>query len=66
VDRDEVLRKLISIRHHCFLRVDEEGSFRMAFRTLNRLYVEMRDGVALNTPIARPERSRRGAARRPE
>jgi len=45
--REQALAKLISARHHCFKRgvlgrhpLDD---FRQAFRTLNRLYVDLRD-----------------------
>jgi hypothetical protein len=54
--RGDVLTKLISIRHHCFLhgvlgtrsfdrKTDEpaQDDFRHAFRTLNRLYADLRD-----------------------
>jgi len=44
-DRDAVDR-LISVRHHCFLKGvvgrSPDGDFRMAFRDLNRLYVEVK------------------------
>jgi hypothetical protein len=77
--RDDVLTKLISIRHHCFLhgvlgkrsfdrKIDEpaEDDFRHAFRTLNRLYVYLRDhpegySDATNWPALR--RSSRAFAR---
>lgn len=51
----DVLAKLISIRHHCFMRgvlgrdadrIGGDDDFRQAFRTLNRLYVEVRNGSA--------------------
>ena len=46
--RDEALAKLISIRHHCFVRGvlgrSAQDDFRQAFRTLNRVYVCMREG----------------------
>ena len=45
--RDEALAKLISIRHHCFVRGvlgrSAQDDFRQAFRTLNRFYVCLRD-----------------------
>lgn len=45
--RIEALAKLISVRHHCFERGVKgrhpDGDFRMAFRDVNRLYVELRD-----------------------
>lgn len=45
MDRQEALEKLISVRHHCFVRgvLRDEGDFRMAFRDVNRLYVQLRD-----------------------
>ena len=47
VTREEALAKLISIRHHCFIRGalgrSAQDDFRQAFRTLNRVYVCMRD-----------------------
>lgn len=59
MSRDDALARLISIRHHCFMRgiygrkpVDD---FRQAFRTLNRLYVELE---------RHPEGSKRAALRR--
>jgi hypothetical protein len=52
----EALDKLISVRHYCFMRgvlgkrskdkaLDRppEDDFRLAFRTLNRLYVQLMD-----------------------
>jgi hypothetical protein len=44
----EALDKLISVRHYCFVAgILNRGSFcesyRQAFRTVNRLYVELRD-----------------------
>jgi hypothetical protein len=42
----EALDKLISARHYCFVRGivgrKPDGDFRMAFRDLNRLYVELK------------------------
>ena len=40
----EALAKLISVRHHCFVRgvLGREDCYRSAFRTLNRLYVELK------------------------
>ena len=50
------LEKLMSVRHYCFLRgivgnrrkdspnqYHPEDDFKLAFRTLNRLYVQIRD-----------------------
>jgi hypothetical protein len=63
--REEALEKLISVRHHCFVRGvagrSPSKDFRLAFRTLNRLYVELRDNIA---PEARPISRRRALARR--
>lgn len=54
MSRDDVLAKLISVRHYCFVRgvVGRKPcpDFRQAFRTVNRLYVEVRDGIS--RPIA--------------
>jgi hypothetical protein len=43
--REEALAKLISVRHHCFVAgvLHYEADYRDAFRTLNRLYVQLRD-----------------------
>ncbi len=54
---DEAIAKLISVRRHCFVRgvlgnrkkghnESPEDDFRQAFRTANRLYVELRDNIA--------------------
>jgi len=66
--RGEVLRKLISIRHYCFLRgvlliwpdgtndfegYGKNGDFLQAFRTVNTLYVLARDAQ----PIASATRA---------
>jgi len=46
--RDETLSKLISVRHYCYVEA-LKGHFqggdgwREAFRTMNRLYVALRD-----------------------
>lgn len=56
--------KLCSIRHYCFIRGvvgnrkkghDEppEDDFLQAFRTINRLYVQARDGIASNAQVYR-------------
>lgn len=46
--RDDVIAKLISVRHHCFVRgvlghgdsrIGGDDAFRQAFRTVNRAYV---------------------------
>jgi hypothetical protein len=57
MSRDDVLAKLVSVRHYCFVRgvlgqgsgrdSGGDGDFRQAFRTANRLYVEVRDGIGL-------------------
>lgn len=56
MSRDEGLAKLISIRHYCYQRgvigrggkrAGGEEDFRQSFRLLNRLYVELRDGLDL-------------------
>lgn len=48
------LDKVIRIRSFCFragvLGRDAEGSFRQAFRTLNTVYVRMRDGIPFPKP----------------
>jgi hypothetical protein len=45
-DARTAAEKLISIRHHCFVRGilarHPEGDFLAAFRDVNRLYVEIR------------------------
>ena len=45
IDR-EATDKLISVRHYCFARgvagQKQDGDFRLAFRELNRLYVELK------------------------
>jgi hypothetical protein len=57
VSRAEALAKLISIRHHCFLRgvlgcngerVGGDDSFRQAFRTVNRAYVKTKAQTSAN------------------
>ena len=54
MSREDVLAKLSSVRHYCFVRglVGRKPcpDFRQAFRTVNRLYVEVRDGIS--RPIA--------------
>jgi hypothetical protein len=68
--RSEALEKLISVRHYCFVRGvlgnrkkghDEhaEDDFRQAFRTVNRLYVELRDNIAPRSTYTRARRSER-------
>lgn len=56
---DDVLAKLISVRHHCFtLGVLGRGpfwqSYRWGFRTVNRLYVESRDAREGAKPHTKP------------
>lgn len=50
--RDEALTKLVSVRHHCFVRgvLNDESGFREAFRDVNRLYVKLRDEAKRRTP----------------
>lgn len=60
MSRSSALDKLISIRHYCFVRgvlgkrshnrkldTPPDEDFRQAFRIVNRLYVEVRDGDRL-------------------
>jgi hypothetical protein len=60
------MEKLISVRHYCFVRgilgQCPDSDFRQAFRTLNRLYVEVRDRVEGNSGIRKPLVLRRKAA----
>jgi hypothetical protein len=64
--RAEPIDKLIAVRHYCFVRGvlgnrstkcgedrAPEEDFRRAFRTVNRLYVQLRDNIA-------PESMRKG------
>jgi hypothetical protein len=43
---EQAREKLISVRHYCFVRGvvggSSDGDFRMAFRDLNRLYLEVK------------------------
>jgi hypothetical protein len=70
MNRDEVLAKLISVRHYCFVRgvlgnrkkgynQSPEDDFRQAFRTVNRLYVELRENIAPRSTLmgTRPRRA---------
>lgn len=58
--RSEALEKLISVRHHCFVRgmlqKNPDAGFALAFRDLNRLYVNLRDerACAAAGPSAAP------------
>ena len=66
--RAQAVEKLISVRHYCFVRgvLERFGGgddFRQAFRAVNRLYVELRDGVEEKAVRSAP---RRGATRRRE
>lgn len=67
--RDNAIVKLISVRHYCFVRGvlgsrskkrgedhPPEEDFRQAFRTTDRLYVQLRDNIE---PEAVPKRTRR-------
>ncbi len=54
----EATGKLISVRHYCFVAgILNRGpfceSYRQAFRTVNRLYVELRDAREGQKPHAR-------------
>jgi hypothetical protein len=46
MNMEQAIEKLISVRHYCFVRGiagrKPESDFRMAFRDLNRLYVEVK------------------------
>ena len=65
--------KLSSIRHYCFARgvlgrgsdrdFGGDADFLQAFRTVNRLYVEARHGIALKAPRS-VHRARQGDFRR--
>lgn len=60
MDREEALNKLISVRHHCFVGWrGHDDSYRLAFRDLNRLYVELRDGRKAPESILRGRRGGR-------
>jgi hypothetical protein len=64
--RDDAIAKLISVRHYCFVRgvlgrLGGGDDFRQAFRTANRLYVALRDGIALKAMCST---GRRGATPR--
>lgn len=65
----EAIAKLSSVRHHCFVRgvvgsrskkreedQPPEEDFRQAFRTVNRLYIRLRDNIE---PEGMPKRTRR-------
>jgi hypothetical protein len=67
--REDAFAKLTSVRHYCFVRGvlgsrsnkrDEdrppEEDFRQAFRTVNRLYIRLRDNIE---PEGVPKRTRR-------
>jgi hypothetical protein len=60
------MEKLISVRHYCFVLGvtgrNPDSDFRQAFRTLNRLYVEVCDRVDGNSGIRKPLVLRRKAA----
>ena len=74
MSRDEALAKLISVRHHCFVRgvigknaerIGGDDDFRQAFRTVNRLYVQVKREIALQAKRdaqKRPTTRRRRAA----
>jgi hypothetical protein len=54
------LDTLISVRHYCFVRGiagrKPESDFRMAFRDLNRLYVEVKRQSERSKPPATPRK----------
>lgn len=56
--RSEALEKLISVRHHCFVRgvlqKNPDSGFALAFRDVNRLYVNLRDGSARQVAAPSP------------
>lgn len=58
MSHDEVLAKLISVRHHCFssgiLGRSKDADFRQAFLTVNRLYVCLRDNVKAMPDTRKP------------
>ncbi len=62
MNRAEAIEKLISVRHHCFLRgvLDCQDGFNAAFRDLNRLYVALKCQIA---PPAASSRARKGRGR---
>jgi hypothetical protein len=47
---DEILARIISIRHHCFVHALDGGSWD-AFYTLNRVYVPSRTEMALKGSV---------------
>jgi hypothetical protein len=53
---EQAADKLISVRHYCFVRGiagrKPESDFRMAFRDLNRLYVEVKRQSERSKPPA--------------
>lgn len=56
MNRNEALSKLISVRHYCYAQLRERhfssrDGYQAAFRTLNSLYVALRD----SRPIPRDE-----------
>lgn len=57
----EATEKLISVRHYCFVRGvagrKPDGDFRLAFRDLNRLYVELKRQSERSKPPV-PQRTR--------
>jgi hypothetical protein len=64
--RDEALAKLISVRHCCFVRgilgQAPDSDFRQALRTINRLYVEVRDRLEVQSDIRKAGARRRRSA----
>jgi hypothetical protein len=64
---EHAIEKLISVRHYCFVRgvLGHDAwrqSYRQAFRTLNRLYVELRDAREGQKPREERLATRRKAA----
>jgi hypothetical protein len=55
-DETNGMEKLISARHYCFVRgvvgQHPDGDFRMAFRDLNPLYVELKRQCERSKPSA--------------
>jgi hypothetical protein len=70
--RDDTIARLISVRHHCFVRGvlgnRKKGynewpgdDFLQAFRTVNRLYIELRDNIARRSTHMGAQRRRAAA-----
>jgi hypothetical protein len=71
MNHEGAIAKLISARRHCFglgvLGRSPDSDFRQAFRTLNRLYVEVRLDIALegHSGISKPSQARPSEAKTP-